>query len=143
MKVLRWLFVLIGIAGLISVRIFENALFYDPFLAYFKYSGEDKSFPVFNWNPLIWSYLFRFILNLIFSLIIVQFLFLKKQWTFQAAILMFVVFGIVFPIYLICIGNHFEIGKMFVFYLRRFVIQPLTLLLIVPLFYYRKAIADS
>ena len=138
MKALRWLLVLLGIAGLISVRVFETQLFYDPFLEYFKNSGDNKIFPEVNWWPMTLSYLFRFLLNLIFSLVVVQFLFNKKAWTFQAAVLILLVFVIVFSIYLICIHNQFEIGEMFVFYIRRFVIQPLTLLLIVPLFYYRK-----
>lgn len=138
MKALNWIFVLLGIGGLIGIRILESQLFYDPFLEYFKHSGDNKIFPEVNWLPMTMSYLFRFLLNLIFSLIIVQFLFQKKAWTLQAGVLILLVFVIVFPIYLICIHNQFEIGEMFVFYIRRFVIQPLTLLLIVPLFYYRK-----
>ncbi len=143
MKLIRYLAIIIGIAGLIGVRVFENQLFYDPFLPYFKQSGENLAFPIFSWGALIGSYLFRFFLNFLCSLLVVHFIFLNKQWTIQAGILMLIVFGIVFPIYLLCIGNHFEIGEMFVFYIRRFVIQPMTLLLIIPLFYYRKHINKS
>ena len=56
----------------------------------------------------------------------------------QAVVLMLLVFAITFPIYLYCIHTKFEIGYLFSFYMRRFVIQPLILLLIIPLFYYRK-----
>lgn len=143
MKAINWIFILLGISGLIGVRILESQLFYDPFLEYFKHSGNGKIFPEVNWWPMTAGYLFRFLLNFIFSLVIVQFLFQKKAWTLQAAVLILLVFLIVFPIYLICIHNHFEIGEMFVFYIRRFVIQPLTLLLIVPLFYYRKHLENN
>lgn len=140
MKALNWIFVLLGISGLIGIRVLESQLFYDPFLEYFKYSGEGKIFPEINWWSMTASYVFRFLLNLICSLVVIQFLFRKKAWTLQAGVLILLVFVIVFPIYLICIHNQFEIGEMFVFYIRRFVIQPLTLLLIIPSFYYRKTI---
>ncbi|SEG16889.1 exosortase F-associated protein [Halpernia humi] len=139
MNYLKWLFVFLGISGLIAVRFVENHLFYDPFLAFFKIADRNAIFPDFEWLPLVLNYLFRFALNLIFSLIIIQALFQNKKWTIQALVLIIIVFGITFPVYLFCIHTKFEIGYLFSFYMRRFVIQPLILLLIVPLFYYRKA----
>ena len=139
MKNLKWLFVVFGLAGLIGVRAVENDLFYDPFLVFFKSADVNATFPNFNWLSLILIYFFRFSLNLIFSLIIIQVLFQNKRWTLQALVLMFIVFAITFPLYLFCIYSKFEIGYLISFYTRRFVIQPLILLLIIPLFYYRKA----
>ncbi|WP_262150572.1 exosortase F system-associated membrane protein [Chryseobacterium foetidum] len=140
MKVLNWFFVLIGIAGIVSVRIFEDSLFYDPFLNYFHDATKNAKFPDFEWTKLILSHLFRFILNLISSCIIIHFIFKNKSWTVQGAILITIIFAITFPIYLYCVSDRFEIGYLFSFYIRRFVIQPLILLLIIPLFYYRKQI---
>lgn len=138
MNYLKWVFVLVGIVGLVTVRSVENQLFYDPFLEFFKSADKNAVFPNFNWFPLILNYVLRFLLNLIFSLIIVYFIFLNKKWTVQALVLIVLVFVITFPAYLYCIHTKFEIGYLFSFYMRRFVIQPLILLLIVPLFYYRK-----
>lgn len=140
MKILSWLFVIVGIFGLIGVRVMEDKIFYDPFLGYFHEANKNISFPAFEWGKLIGSHLFRFILNLIFSCLIIQGLFNKKQWTLQGALMMVIIFAIAFPIYLFCIHNTFEIGYLFSFYMRRFVIQPLIILLIVPMFYYRKQI---
>lgn len=139
MKNLNWLFFILGVAGLVGVRTVESGLFYDPFLLYFKNPDFRTSFPNFNWLPLILNYLFRFGLNVVFSLIIIQSLFKNKKWTLQAFVLMLLIFFITFLIYLFCIYTKFEVGYLFSFYMRRFVIQPLLLLLIVPLFYYRKA----
>lgn len=138
MKILSWLLVLAGVCGLVGVRMLEDAIFYDPFLNYFHEANKNISLPQFEWGKLILSHLFRFILNLFFSCIIIHFLFKNKEWTMQGAILITIIFAITFPIYLYCIYNQFEIGYLFSFYMRRFVIQPLILLLIVPLFYYRK-----
>lgn len=135
---LRWILVLAGFIGLIAVRGLEGKIFYDPFLAYFKLADQSASFPEFVWAKLIFSYLFRFGFNTFFSLVIIHFLFQNKEWTKQAFILILLVFAIVFPIYLFCIYDEFRFGYLFSFYVRRFVIQPLTLILIIPIFYYRK-----
>lgn len=139
---LRWLLVLTGICGLIGIRALEDRIFYDPFLTYFKSADQSALFPDYQWSKLILSYLFRFLLNTFFSLWIIHFLFQNREWTKQASVLIALIFVIVFPIYLFCINDKFQIGYLFSFYIRRFVIQPLTLLLIVPIFYYRKKIAE-
>lgn len=143
MKILNWILVVLGIGGLIAIRMFEDQLFYDPFVAYFHQANKHAAFPDFEWLKLTLHYLFRFLLNLILSVIVVHFIFKNKEWTIQAAVLMVIVFAITFPIYLYCIHTKFEIGYLFSFYMRRFVIQPLTLLLIIPLFYYRKKLSGS
>lgn len=142
MKNLNWILVIIGVFGLISVRILEDKIFYDPFLTYFHEANKNLPFPDFEWGKLIPGYIFRFILNLLFSCIVIHFWFRNKQWTIQGAVLITIIFAITFPIYLYCIYDRFEIGYLFSFYMRRFVIQPLTLLLIIPMFYYRKQISQ-
>jgi len=127
-----------GICGLAGVRLLEGQIFYDPFLDYFHEANKNIEFPQFEWGKLIISHLFRFLLNLLFSCLIIQCLFKKRDWTIQGALLITIIFIITFPIYLYCIYDRFDIGYLFSFYMRRFVIQPLTLLLIVPVFYYRR-----
>lgn len=143
MKILRWFLVASAIFGLIAVRMLENKIFYDPFLYYFHEANKNAHFPEFEWLKLVVNHLFRFLLNLIFSCAAVFFIFKNKKWTIQAAVLMLIVFAITLPIYLYCIHTKFEIGYLFSFYMRRFVIQPLILLLIIPLFYYRKQMAGK
>ena len=138
MKIVSWLLILFVVFGLICVRMVEDQIFYDPFLNYFHEANKNAVFPEFEWGKLILNHFFRFILNLIFSALIIHFLFKNKAWTVQGILLMVGVFFITFPIYLYCIATEFETGHLFSFYIRRFVIQPLILLLIIPLFYYRK-----
>lgn len=138
MKILNWIIAIIGILGLIGIRMVESTMFYDPFLIYFHEANKELALPEFVWGKLILHHLFRFNLNLFFSAIILQGFFNNKKWTFQGIILMVLVFAITFPVYLYCLYTDMEIGNLFTFYMRRFVIQPLILLLIIPLFYYRK-----
>ncbi|MCI3938058.1 exosortase F system-associated protein [Chryseobacterium aahli] len=140
MKILNWFLVFLGVCGLFGVRMLEDQIFYDPFLDYFHAANKNINFSEFEWGKLILSHVLRFVLNLFFSCIIIHFLFKNKEWTIQGALLMSIVFAITFPIYLYCIYDRFDVGYLFSFYMRRFVIQPLILLLIVPLFYYRKQI---
>lgn len=143
MKNLNWVLVIIGIFGLIGVRVLEEKIFYDPFLNYFHEANANIQFPNFDWAKLIINHLWRFLINLFFSAIVVHFLFLNKTWTLQAVVMMIIVFAITLPIYLLCVENQFRIGYLFSFYIRRFVIQPIILLLIVPMFYYRKFLKEN
>ena len=143
MKILNFILVFAGILGLVSVRFLEDKIFYDPFLEFFKADYKVAQVPDFIWGKLMLSHFFRFALNLIFSAIVVHFMFLNKKWTIQAVFLMAVTFLFFFPIYLWCLYSKMEIGYLFTFSVRRFVIQPIILLLIIPIFYYRKKLGKS
>lgn len=143
MKILNFILVFAGILGLVSVRFLEDKIFYDPFLEFFKADYKIAQVPDFIWGKLMLSHFFRFALNLVFSAIVVHFMFLNKKWTIQAVFLMAVAFLFFFPIYLWCLYSKMEIGYLFTFSVRRFVIQPIILLLIIPIFYYRKKLGKS
>lgn len=136
MKYLKWFAIAVCVLCLIGVRFVETNIFYDPFLDFFRTTGA--KFPKFDWLPLIINHIFRFFLNLIFSLGVIYFLFSNKKWTLQAGILITISFIIFFPIYLYCIYSQFAFGELFAFYIRRIIIQPIPLLILIPLFYYRK-----
>lgn len=135
---LKWVLAAAGISGLIAVRMLEDQIFYDPFLNYFHEASKLAVFPKFEWGKLIVSHLFRLGINLALSLLIIQALFQNRNWTAQAAVLIVLVFAVTFPLYLYSVSEKFQNGYLFSFYMRRFVIQPVILLLIVPLFYSRK-----
>ena len=143
MKILNFILVFAGILGLVSVRFLEDKIFYDPFLEFFKADYKVAQVPDFIWGKLMLSHFFRFALNLIFSAIVVHFMFLNKKWTIQAVFLIAVAFLFFFPIYLWCLYSKMEIGYLFTFSVRRFVIQPIILLLIIPIFYYRKKLGKD
>jgi exosortase F-associated protein len=143
MKILNFILVFAGILGLISVRFLEDKIFYDPFLEFFKADYKVAQVHDYICGKLMLSHFFRFALNLIFSAIVVHFMFLNKKWTIQAVFLMAVAFLFFFPIYLWCLYSKMEIGYLFTFSVRRFVIQPIILLLIIPIFYYRKKLGKS
>lgn len=127
------------LVGLFAViRMYQSDLFYDPFLEYFEYDYLYKDFPDYDGFLLYFNYLFRFGLNSLISLIILYVLFKNKSF-FKLALVIHVV-AIVVLLILFAAAVQFTTYEnyQFLFYIRRFIIQPLLVLLLIPAFYFQK-----
>lgn len=123
---------------LAGVRAFERQLFYDPFLVYFEGDYMKEPLPAFNGLLLFLGLLFRFALNTIFSLGIVYFLFKEMEMVKFAALLYVFFFVILTVAYFFIIYFYGDQNNLILFYVRRFLIQPLFVILFIPAFYYQK-----
>lgn len=139
-KVLDLVIIGVLVIALLLIRMFEKDLFYDPFLDFFHGDTQNKMVPEFNTIKLFFGLLCRYFLNGMFTILIVYFLFkdlsIVKLTTFLLSI--FFVVLIIFFFSLL----HFSESPdyLFVFYVRRFLIQPLFLILFVPAFFYQKSV---
>ncbi|MDI1315828.1 exosortase F system-associated protein [Flavobacterium sp.] len=125
---------------LILIRAFEETLFYDPFLSYFKDEYSQLAFPKINIFKLFFSLGIRFYLNSVISLFLLYVIFNDTQIVKFSALL-YMILGSILMIAFIFILNFFgEENKMTLFYIRRFLIQPIFILLFIPAFYYQKQI---
>lgn len=125
---------------LVLIRAFEDTLFYDPFLNYYKDEYAHLPFPQINIFKLFFSLGMRFYLNSVISLILLYIIFKDKQIVKFTAFL-YMILGSVLMISFIFMLNFFgEENKMTLFYIRRFLIQPIFILLFIPAFYYQKKI---
>ena len=131
-------FVVALVLLLAAVRAFENSLFYDPFSGYFKNDYLNLPFPVFDGFRLFIGMTFRYFLNTIISLAIIYALFKDLKLTQFASILYIIFFIILVSIFFLVITFSDQHQNFLLFYVRRFLIQPLFLLLFVPAFYYQK-----
>lgn len=123
---------------LVLIRAFENNLFYDPFLNYFKDEYARLPFPQLNIFKLFFSLGLRFYLNSAISLLLLYVIFKDEQIVKFTAFL-YVVLGSILMISFIFTLHFFgEESKMTLFYIRRFLIQPIFILLFIPAFYYQK-----
>lgn len=120
------------------VRAFENALFYDPFSDYFKNDYLNLPFPEFEGVVLFFGMTFRYFLNALISLAIIYVLFKDVKLTQFASVLYVIFFIILVSIFFLLITLSDQHHNFLLFYVRRFLIQPLFLLLFVPAFYYQK-----
>lgn len=123
---------------LVSVRLFENQLFYDPFLIFFKSSSSTNALPIVDILKLFFSYLFRYFLNTIISLLIIYILFKNKSLIKFTSFLYLIFFIVLISLFFIVYQYFAQTNKMTLFYIRRFLIQPIFLLLFIPAFYFQK-----
>lgn len=123
---------------LVAIRAFEDYLFYDPFSLYFKNDYLSLPFPVFNSLSLLISMGVRFGLNSIISLLIIYCLF--KDWglTKFAAVIYVFFFVLLITAFFVLVLFTDQYNNFVVFYVRRFLIQPLLLLLFIPAIFYQK-----
>jgi len=129
---------------LVIVRVFQYDLFYDPFLLYFKNSYlNNLGIPEFNWFKMTLFLFFRYSINSIISLFIIYTIFKKTDLIKFSIILYLISFLILIPIYYYYINIEFKSGYLAAFYVRRFLIQPLLLFLLVPAFFYQKKIQTN
>ncbi|MGQ7946520.1 exosortase F system-associated membrane protein [Flavobacterium sp. WC2509] len=131
-------FLMLLVGFLMFIRAFESQLFYDPFLAYFEHDYLEMPLPEFNAGSLFLGLLFRFFLNTVISLGILYLLFKDKEMILFASVLyamLFVILIIAFFSVLYFFKSH---ENFVLFYIRRFLIQPLFVIVFIPAFYFQK-----
>ena len=123
---------------LILVRAFGADIFYDPFIEYFRNDYLNKPIPDYNGLKLSLNILFRYTLNTFISLAIIYVAFQKKglvKFSTKFYVAAFVVMGF---LYFILLQFEMVNGHLFTFYVRRFLIHPVFVLILLPAFYYQK-----
>ncbi|RLD26626.1 MAG: exosortase F system-associated protein, partial [Bacteroidetes bacterium] len=77
---------------LIVVRFYENDLFYDPLIQFFKVDHSTHMVPEFDMWKLLINVALRFFINMAISLLILWFLFMKKEIIIISSLLYLAVF---------------------------------------------------
>lgn len=137
-KIIRIGIILLLFFALVLVRAFENNLFYDPFILYFENDYLHKTIPNFSGRNLLFSMTFRYFLNTIISLVIIYVAFQNKSFVKFAIKFYVLAFIILMITFLIILKGELAHGYLFAFYIRRFLIHPLFVLLLLPAFYYKQ-----
>ena len=136
-KLLRYSIAFVLLLGLISVRIFEEKLFYDPLLDYF-HNANRTTLPPLNTLNLFVNVMFRFLLNLLLTVFIVKMIFWKQNYVKFTIIVGIITLAILLPLYAYMVNNGLNFGETIFFYVRRFLIQPMLLIILIPCFYYQE-----
>lgn len=130
------LFFLFGL--LILIRVFENELFYDPYLVFFQNDYLYIDSPRRELAKLVAFTSLRYWLNTVISLAILYLFFKEKSVIKFAAILYVFAFAVLMLLYLYFVVNPRQEDYYMFFNVRRFLIQPIGLLVLIPAFYYYK-----
>jgi exosortase F-associated protein len=120
------------------IRAYEGNLFYDPFLSYFKTDYYNLPLPELNNIQLFFGLVLRYFLNSSLSLAIIYVLFKDIEAVKFASILYLIFFTLLILALFLVLYFFGETNKMTLFYIRRFLIQPIFLVLFLPAFYYQK-----
>lgn len=142
-KISKIIGVLLCIAGLILVRWFEDFLFYDPLLYFFKNDHTSQLLPEFDDLLLLGNLALRFLMNTALSLLILWFIFSEMEVVKISTFLYSALFLLLFLAFIYYLYNSNSENYLALFYVRRFLIQPIFLLLLVPAFYFQKKKASS
>lgn len=140
---LRFLSLIILVCLLIAIREVIAPFLYDPLANYFKSDYLHKPIPSINLGLLLVNILVRYILNSVVSIAIIYVLYknIKLVW------FSFKIYSIAFVFFSLCliIILKFNEGSnyLLLFYVRRFLIQPILVLLLIPAFYLQKLKNDE
>jgi len=130
--------VVVLFGSLVLIRIFQGELFYDPLISFFKVDHSTEQLPAFNAFKLVLHLCLRFLLTTGISLLILWMLFRKKEIIKLSGVLYGLLFVVLLAAFLVLIQSSQSGGHLALFYVRRFLIQPIFLLLLIPAFYFQK-----
>lgn len=124
---------LVGV--LVLIRMYEYRFFYDPFMYFFEQSfqeGTQLKVP----TEYYFNVFLRFILNTVVSLIIL-FVTFKSVAMIKFATLIYAGFFVVlFPLFIFLMHHVSPNDYLAAFYVRRFLVHPVLVLILLPAFYY-------
>lgn len=121
---------------LAMIRYFENFLFYDPLIEFFHSDYLHDMVPHFLTGKLLLNVALRYWLNTFISLVILYVAFMDKnivKFSFFLYLFLFIGVFVTFLFLVLTLGNE---NFMALFYVRRFLIHPVFVIILLPAFYY-------
>ena len=122
---------------LVLARLFAFNFLYDPFIAYFKHDYLNQPIPEFNSYKLFLHLFIRYAINGIISLLIIWFAFESKNLIRFSIKFYIITFIFLTFIFFVILNSDLKQGYLLAFYVRRFIIHPLFILILLPAFYYK------
>ena len=123
---------------LIVIRVFIQPYFYDPLIEYFKFDYLSKPIPEMNLKVFFLNIFYRYSLNSAISLVIIYLVFKNLEslkFSFKFYVITFV---ILCTTLFILLSFNLILDYKFIFYVRRFLIHPVFILILLPAFYYQQ-----
>lgn len=121
---------------LILVRFFSQKFLYDPFIEYFKHDYLNKPIPEFSNYKLFFNMMIRYAINSIISLAIIWLAFKKMNYLRFSVKFYVIAFIFLSFAFFTILNGELKQGYLLAFYIRRFIIHPLFVLILLPAFYF-------
>lgn len=134
----RVILIVLLIIVLAMIRFFEDYLFYDPYLQFFKNDYLYIDSPRRETSKLTLFTTLRYLLNSLISLWILYLVFRDRSVVKFASLIYGFAYVVLLILFLYFVINPRQEDYYLFFNIRRFLIQPLILLILLPAFYYDK-----
>lgn len=133
-KIIRTSIIIFLLGLFIGVRMIEH-LFYDPLIIYFESDYLHVSLPEINYINLIMSMILRYSINSGISILILWLVFNNTAYLQFSLKFYIIILLILLPtFFLLLLNSNFYLPT---FYVRRFLIQPLFIFLLIPAFHFQ------
>jgi exosortase F-associated protein len=141
--VLRVFVVFLCLVGFAFIRFRESELFYDPLIPFFKSNYQRMALPDMEMGKLFSHLFLRYLINAGLSLMILWMAFKERGIIKFASLFYGVVFILLMLVFSVLLNTQ-EVGEYLpIFYVRRFLIQPILLFMLLPAFYYYRKMSNS
>lgn len=137
-KLTRYILAFLLLLVLVAIRGFEDLLFYDPYLTFFENDYLYMDNPRREVAKLVLYTSFRYLLNTLTSLGIIYLIFNDKIMVKFSLVIYGIAFVLLLIPFLYFVINPKQEDYYLFFNIRRFLIQPILLILLLPAFYYYK-----
>ena len=137
-KYIKHILLFILFSLLVLIRVFEEQLFYDPYLLFFENDYLYIDNPRREVFKLTAFTTLRYVLNAIISMSILYLVFKDRSVVKFSAIIYIIAYILLLMLFLYFVLNPRQEDYYLFFNIRRFLIQPMILILLLPAFYYHK-----
>ncbi len=137
-KGIKYILLIVLFALLAMIRFYENELFYDPYLTFFENDYLYIDNPRREVFKLTAYTTLRYVLNSVISLGILFVIFRDRNIIKFSTLIYAIAYVIFLALFLYFVLNPRKEDYYLFFNIRRFLIQPIILLLLLPAFYYHK-----
>tara|TARA_R110001632_G_scaffold161038_7_gene279410 strand:- start:495 stop:926 length:432 start_codon:yes stop_codon:yes gene_type:complete len=141
-KALRVLLIFLCFIAMAFVRFRESALFYDPLISFFHGDYQYDVLPDIEWTTYVLNIFFRYLLNMFLSLAILWLAFMDTSILKFSSIIFAIVFVLLLVLFIIFWSSNEQGEYNALFYVRRFLIQPLLIFILLPAFYYYRRVSS-
>jgi len=137
-KTRKFFFIVLGVGCLILIRFFEEHLFYDPYLNFFKNDYLYIDSPRRETFKLVLFTTLRYMLNSLISLVIIYIVWNDNGIVKFASFIYVISYCFLVITFIYFVVNPKQEDYYLFFNMRRFLIQPVILIILLPAFYYNK-----
>ncbi|MGY5354776.1 exosortase F system-associated membrane protein [Wenyingzhuangia sp. IMCC45467] len=132
---MRFVLVVLLFLVLILIRGYEAILFYDPLDHYFQNDYLYLPLPEIDNKRLFISYFFRYLINSIISFAILKIAFPHRSFIRTIAFFYALAFVLLSSVLFSLMAFKIDVGYLFPFYIRRFIIHPVFVIVLLPFIY--------